>query len=618
MAKNVSFNPLQSHLKNKLAALPRNPGVYQFKNTKNDILYIGKAINLRNRVRQYFQRSGNISSRIKAMISKIADIELIITDSEIEALILEATLIKKHRPHYNIDLKDDKSYPYIVITKEPFPRVFVTRRITNDGSKYFGPYTDVRAMRESLKMIKDIFKVRSCNYFIDDESIAKKKYKLCLDYHINQCDGPCEGLVSVETYNEMIDNIALLLKGKTAKLISDWESRMNLAAERLHFEVAKRYRDSITQLKVYSEKQKIIEPTLTDRDIIALVKDVDDACGVIFNVRDGKITGKKHLLIRKVEGKTEEEIIEQLVPNYYLDETEIPNEMYLSHRPQNISVIQEWLKAKREGGLKIIIPRAGKKVRLMNMCKLNAKIILDEYLMEKSSKKKMIPEALSMLKKHLQLNAIPHRIECFDISNIQGTDSVASMVVFIDGRPRKSEYRKFKITTVMGVNDYSSMKEVIGRRYKRVLEEKSSLPDLIMVDGGKGQLSSAVEILKSLQLWEENEKGVSIIGLAKKLEEVYLPAISDPQNIPKSSPALRLLQNIRDEAHRFAISYHRQLRATRTIKTEIGLIEGIGKKYSKILLESFGSAQGLQEATYEQITEVVGAKNANKIKQYFG
>ncbi|MBA4313368.1 MAG: excinuclease ABC subunit C [Chlorobiaceae bacterium] len=609
---------MQSHLKNKLSSLPKNPGVYQFKNADNDILYIGKAINLRNRVRQYFQRSGNISSRIKAMISKIADIELIITDSEIEALILEATLIKKHKPHYNIDLKDDKSYPYIVITKEPFPRVFVTRRITNDGSKYFGPYTDVGAMRESLKMIKDIFKVRSCNYFIDAESIAKKRYKLCLDYHINQCDGPCEGLVSVETYNEMIDSVALLLKGKTAKLISDWETRMNLAAERLHFEEAKRYRDGINQLKVYSERQKIIEPTLTDRDIIALVKDVDDACGVIFNVREGKITGKKHLLISKVEGKTEEEIIEQLVPNYYLDEAEIPNEIYLSHRPQNISVIQEWLKSKREGGLKIIIPLAGEKVRLINMCKLNAKMILDEYMMEKSSKKKMIPEALLMLQKHLQLNAIPHRIECFDISNTQGTDSVASMVVFLDGRPRKSEYRKFKITTVLGADDYLSMKEVINRRYKRVLDEKLSMPDLIMVDGGKGQLSSAIEILKSLQLWKGDRTGVSIIGLAKKLEEVFLPLSSDPQNIPKTSPALRLLQKIRDEAHRFAISYHRQLRTKRTLKTEIELIEGIGKKHSKILLEIFGSVKGVQEASYEKISSVVGTKNASKIKQYFG
>lgn len=618
MVDKISILPQKADLKNKIYRLPKNPGVYQFKNAKNDILYIGKAKNLRNRVRQYFQGSGNISSRIRAMVSKIADIELIITDSEIEALILEATLIKKHKPHYNIDLKDDKSYPYIVITKEPFPRVFVTRRIASDGSKYFGPYTEVGAMREFLKMIKDIFKVRSCNYFIDDESIAKKRYKLCLDYHIKQCDGPCEGLVSEKTYNEMIDSVALLLKGKTGKLISDWEVRMNSAAEQLHFEEAKRYRDAITQLKVYSQKQKIIEPTLTDRDIIAIVKDIDDACGVIFNVREGKITGKKHLLIRKVEGKTEEEIIEQMVPNYYLDEIEIPMEIYLSHRPLNVSVIQEWLRVKRGGGLKIIIPRAGEKVRMMNMCKLNAKIILDEYLSEKKSKNKKIPEALMMLQKHLQMTAIPHRIECFDISNIQGADSVASMVVFIDGKPRKCEYRKFKITTVHGSDDYLSMREVIFRRYKRVLDEKLSMPDLIMVDGGKGQLSSAIEILKSLQLWKGDRTGVSIIGLAKKLEEVFLPLSSDPQNIPKTSPALRLLQKIRDEAHRFAISYHRQLRTKRTLKTEIELIEGIGKKHSKILLEIFGSVKGVQEASYEKISSVVGTKNASKIKQYFG
>ncbi|MBI5020182.1 MAG: excinuclease ABC subunit C [Ignavibacteriales bacterium] len=617
MAEKYFKNPHNLNLSNKLANLPKNPGVYQFKNANNDILYIGKALNLRNRVRQYFHRCGNISSRIKAMIPKIADIELIITDSEIEALILEATLIKKHKPHYNIDLKDDKSYPYIVITKEPYPRIFVTRKIVNDGSKYFGPYTEVGYMRESLKMIKDIFKVRSCNYFLDDESILKKKYKLCLDYHINQCDGPCEGLVSEEKYNEMIDSVALLLKGKTGKLISDWEARMNSAAEGLHFEEAKRYRDGINQLRIYSERQKIIEPNLSDRDIIALVKDVDDACCVIFNVREGKITGKKHLLIKRVEGKPEEEIIEQMVQNYYLDATEIPSEIYLSHRPVSISVIQEWLKNKRDGRFKIIIPRAGEKIRLMNMCKLNAKIILDEYLSRRNLRNQKIPEALLVLKKHLQLKTIPHRIECFDISNIQGTDSVASMVVFIDGKPRKSEYRKFKINSVLGADDYASMKEVIGRRYKRLLEEKSQPPDLIMVDGGKGQLSSATEVLKLLQLWKEEKKGVSIIGLAKKLEEVYLPETPEPQNIPKASPALHLLQRIRNEAHRFAISYHRQLRGKRTIKTEIEEIGGIGKQYSNKLLKYFGSLKGIQIASYEKLKEIVGAKNAVKIIQYF-
>ncbi|MBI5476942.1 MAG: excinuclease ABC subunit C [Ignavibacteriales bacterium] len=604
-------------LNKKLETLPGNPGIYQFKNRDGVILYIGKAINLRRRVRQYFQSKNNASARINSMVAKISDIELIITDSEVEALILEATLIKRHKPHYNIDLKDDKSYPYITITKEPFPRVFVTRRIIKNGSQYFGPYIDVKAMRESLKLVREIFRVRSCNYYIDEEAVRKKKYKLCLDFHIKRCDGPCEGLIDNVKYNEMITEISLLLKGRTDKLIIELEAKMHAAAEALNFEDAKRFRDGITQLKIYKDKQKIIDSELIDRDILAVVKSDDHACGIVFNIRDGKIIGKRHTIIYKVRERSEEEILERFIMNYYLDETEIPVEIYLSHGPQSKEAIQTWLLQKGGKNTKLYIPLADEKVRLMKMCKLNAQIILDEFSIQNNKRKEKTPSSLSLLQKHLRLSVLPGRIECFDVSNIHGKDSVASMVVFINGKPQKSLYRRFKIETVEGPDDYASIREVIYRRYIKVINDNLEKPDLIIVDGGRGQLSSAVSIINSLKMQSENEFNIATIGLAKRLEEVYIPGSGSPLSIPKYSPALRLLQKIRDEAHRFAITYHRKLRSKRTLTTELESIEGVGKVKAMLLLEIFGSVQGIKFATIEQLTDTVGNKCAKNLREYF-
>ncbi|MFN0158056.1 MAG: excinuclease ABC subunit UvrC [Bacteroidota bacterium] len=598
-------------LQGKLESLPVGPGVYQHKDATGKVLYVGKAKNLRSRVRQYFQKARSVEPRIETMLSKATDLEIIVTDSEVEALILEANLIKKLKPRYNVNLKDDKSYPYIVITKEPYPRVFVTRRIIRDGSRYFGPYTDVKNVRAALKSIRDIFMIRSCNYFIDDEVIQKRKIKVCLDYHIKKCEGSCEGLVSQERYNAMIGQVARLLEGKTETLIRSLREEMERFAESMKFEEAAVLRDRIRGLEAYSEKQKAVDLDSTDRDIVAFAAEADDACGVVFKVRDGKMIGRHHYYMNNVELKPEAEIVAALLQQYYLEADYIPQEILTSHLPDESETVQRWLSGRKGTDVKLWCPTEGEEAKLVRLSHSNAKFLLEELKIQRMKRADFVPHAVQALQRDLRLAKLPRKIECFDISNIQGTDSVASMVVFVDGKPKKSEYRKFKIKTVEGPDDFASMQEVIGRRYKRLLEEAGELPDLIMVDGGKGQLSSAVEVLTKLGIDQP------IIGLAKRLEEVFLPDKSEPEMIPKTSSGLRLLQQIRDEAHRFAITFHRTLRSKRTLQTELDLIEGIGKKRAKELLEAFGSVQGVKFATQEQLAEIVGEKVAAKIGEYF-
>jgi len=599
-------------LDEKLEALPTGPGVYQHKDAEGRVLYVGKAKNLRSRVRQYFQRSRSVDPRIERMLSKVTDLEVIVTDSEVEALILEANLIKQLKPRYNVNLKDDKSYPYIVITNEPYPRVFVTRQIRKDGSRYFGPYTDVKNVRAALKTVRDIFRIRSCNYFIDDEVIKKRKIKVCLDYHIKKCDGPCEGLISEASYRAMIDQVAALLEGKTETLIQMLREEMERLAGEMRFEEAAVLRDRIKGLEAYSEKQKAVALDPIDRDIVAIASEGDDACGVIFKIRDGKMIGRQHYYMSSVEGKTENEVLETLLQQYYLEADFIPKEIYLPISCENGETLQQWLSEKRGDAVMLVHPTEGEEAKLVRLSQSNAKFLLDELKIQKMKRADYVPHAVKALQRDLRLPRLPRRIECFDNSNIQGSDPVASMVVFVDGKPKKSEYRKFKIKSVAGPDDFASMREIIERRYTRVLNEGLALPDLIMVDGGKGQLSSAVDVLEKLGI-----KDQPIIGLAKRLEEVFVPGKSEPEAIPKASSGLRLLQQIRDEAHRFAITFHRSLRTKRTLQTELDLIEGIGKKRAKELLEAFGSVQGVKFATTEQIAEVVGEKVAAKIAEYF-
>jgi excinuclease ABC subunit C len=608
----VSFHAKDLSLEEKLESLPQKPGVYQFKNSEGKVIYVGKAGSLRSRVRQYFQKSRAPEPRVESMVAKIVDVELVVTGSEVEALILEANLIKKLKPRYNVLLKDDKSYPYIVITNEPFPRIFVTRRKI-PGGRYFGPYTDVKTMRFALKTVRDIFMIRSCNYDFTEDSIAAGKFKVCLDYHIHKCEGPCEALVSVEHYNLKISQAAQVLRGKTGIAVRSLEEEMGQLSQQLRFEDAGHIRDQIRALAVYTEKQRVVDSKLAERDIVGVVLKGDDACGVLFKVREGKVVGSQHFYMGNVEGKEPGEVVDLLLERYYLDAEDIPPEIVLSHTPSSMDVLTEWLRERRKDEVVLEVPQAGEKAKLVAMTKNNAQYWLDELEIQRMKRGDFVPHSLKALQRDLRLETLPRRIECFDNSNIQGSDPVSSLVVFEDAKPKKSEYRKFKIKTVVGPDDFASMKEVVERRYTRILQEQSPLPDLIVIDGGKGQLSSAVEVLQKLGM-----SSTPVIGLAKKLEEIFVPTQSESIQLPKTSSGLRLLQQIRDEAHRFAITFHRQLRTKRILQTELDLIKGIGKKRAGELLESFGSVQGVKFATEDQLAEIVGEKTAAKIKEYFG
>ena len=602
---------MHTEIQNKITNLPTKPGVYQFKNDKGKVIYVGKANNLRNRVKSYFH-SNYSNAKTQVLVSKINDVELVVTDTEVEALVLENNLIKELKPRYNVNLKDDKSFPFIKVTNEPYPRVFSTRRVVRDGSKYFGPYTSVKSMKAALRTINQIFKIRSCKYDINDETIAKKKFKICLDYHIKKCDGPCEGLVSEEEYNEMVDEVVKVIRGRTDELIKDLEKKMNNEAEAMQFEKAGEIRDKIEQLKIISAKQKVVSNDFEDRDVISVAfEDKESACS-IFNIRSGKLVGKKQLKLGLKGGEELDEIYNSAIKFYYGDFTEIPKEILLETEPSDRELLEEWLIQRAHRKVKFIIPQRGELKSLVKMCKENAILQLKEIQIQKMKKEGSVPYSLSALQRDLRLKELPKRIECFDISNIQGSDSVASMVVFIDGKPKKSEYKKYIIKSVTGADDFASMHEVIKRRYTRLLGNKEPMPDLIIVDGGKGQLSTAVQVLIILGI-----KHYNIIGLAKRLEEVYFPGKSEPESIAKTSSGLKLLQQIRDEAHRFAVTFHRHRRSKRTIKTELTDIKGIGKATAQKLLKALGSVDKIKRADFTTLDELVGEQKANLILGYY-
>ena len=599
-------------LKAKLEHLPKQAGVYLFRNADGVVIYVGKAKNLRTRVRSYFIDKGGFDPKRDVLVSRIRDLETVVTDSEVEALLLENNLIKQHAPRYNIRLKDDKSYPYIVITNEPFPRVFPTRNIRRDGSRYYGPYTDVRAMHLMMRTLRNIFPLRSCDYHLDADTIAARKYKLCLDYHIQKCKGPCEGLVSLAEYATVIRQVEELLKGKTRGLRKMLEEEMQSLAGQLEFEKAAEVRNRLQALQKYQDRQKVVAADFADRDYLAVASAASDAVGVVFRVRDGNIIGKQHLTFTGADAETEEDIAEHFLQRYYASTLDIPPEVLVSAELENAPMLEQWLRERSGMAVSVASPKIGEKAKLMNMCRANARYVLDEILIQRHKTEDFIPRSVQALQRDLHLARPPRRIECFDISHLQGAETVASMVMFLDGKPRKSEYRKFKIETVAGVDDFAAMREVVKRRYTRVLEEHSPLPDLVVIDGGKGQLSSAVEVLRALGLPSQ-----PVIGLAKRLEEVFLPGESLPMNVPKTSSGLKLLQRIRDEAHRFAIEYHRARRTKATLQTELEEIEGVGPKRAALLLETLGSVRAVQNATAERLAEVIGWSAANNVCEYF-
>lgn len=603
---------MNPELETKLNNLPSNPGVYQFLNDKDKVIYVGKAKNLKNRVRSYFQ-SNIPSAKTRALVSKVEDLQLIITDSEVEALVLENNLIKELSPRYNINLKDDKTYPFIVVTNEPYPRIYPTRNVVRDGSRYFGPYTDVKSMKNSLKMINDIFRIRNCKFFIDQEVIDRNKVKLCLEYHIKKCDGPCQGLISQHQYNEMVDQATKILKGRTEELIAELTIRMNQLSSELQFEKAAEMRDKIEHLKVYSARQKIVSLENTDRDIVSIAYEGKDSACSIFIVRSGRLVGKKQIKL-SLEGSEEiADVYASAIRFYYSEFAEVPAEIIIETKPSDMDTLNTWLKSISGRKIKFVIPKKDTELRqLLNMCRQNAILQLKEIQLQRMKKDGNVPYVLEALKRDLRLKELPRKIECFDISNLQGTDTVASMVVFEDGKPKKSLYRKFIIRSVEGPNDFESMREVISRRYSRVKEENEKMPDLIMVDGGKGQLSSAVQILNDLGFREFN-----IIGLAKRLEEVFFPDNPEAQTIPKTSSSLKLLQAVRDEAHRFAITFHRARREKRTFTSELNEIKGIGENTVKKLLSELGSLNNVREASEERLAQILGTAKAKIIRNYF-
>jgi len=533
------------------------------------------------------------------MVKRINDIEWLVVGNEVEALLTEANLIKQHQPHYNVNLKDDKSFPYIRITKEPYPRVFITREIVRDGSKYFGPYTDVYHLRQSLKAVHKIFPVRSCDYFIDNDSISAKKVSVCLDYHIKKCQGPCEGKVSEKDYNTMIRQVVGFVQGRTKDTESYINDQMLKASNQMRYEDAGMYRNQIDAINNFNNRQRKIASDFEDRDVVALAKEEDFGIAVIVRIRNGRITSREKLSLRNLDDDSK--LMETILTRFYLESDFIPKEISVATKPNNLEQLIDWLKNKRNGSINLKVPERGEKAKELRLAYQNAKLLLGEWLINRKKRRELIPKMVGQLQEDLQLKVPPRRIEAFDISHLGGTNTVAAMVCFIDGKSKKTEYRKFKVKTVKGIDDFASMREIVYRRYKRVKKEGTGLPDLILIDGGKGQLSMAVSALRELGL-----DYLPIIGLAKKLEEVFVPGNSDPQSIHKQSSGLILLRRIRDEAHRFAINFQRQKRKDSISKSVFHDIPGMGDKRVNLLLKTYKNMKIIAALKPDEIHQALG------------
>ena len=611
------------HLKN----LPSKPGVYLMKNSLGEVIYVGKAKILKNRVKSYFQNSKNHSEKVRVMVKHIAEFEYIVTDSEMEALILECNLIKKYSPRYNILLKDDKFYPFIKITiNDDFPRVFVTRNYSKDGSKYFGPYTNGTAVYETINLINKIFPLRTCKLLIKE---GGEKIRPCLNYHIKKCFGPCGGYINKEEYGKMIKDVIDILSGRDNTVLKVLQSEMEEASLNLEFEKAADLRDKIIAIKAIVEKQKIFKTMDGDEDFINIYRDEKDSCIQIFFSRDGKIIGREHFIFENTAEDSIEEILEEFTTSFYGGTAKVPRNIYVPEL-SNIELVEEYLTIKRGAKVWIKVPQKGQKREMLDMVKNNAQITLekfkDKYLMDKEINK----IALEELQELLDLEIWPSRIEAYDISNIQGVDSVGSMIVFEEGRSKNSDYRRFRIKTVKGANDYDSMREILTRRFSHGLEEVkaiqesklqfsagkfSNFPDLIMMDGGKGQINIALEVLRDLNI------NIPVCGLVKDDKHATRGIIYNNEEliINRSSNLMQLIRRIQDEVHRFAITYHRSLRDKKTLHSVLDDIPNVGEKRRRALLMKFGSVDNIKSATLEQLLETpsINNKAAESIYQYF-
>ena len=594
---------IQEHLKQ----LPAEPGVYLMKDKFDNIIYVGKAKILKNRVRQYFQSSKNHSSKVKSMVKNIDKFEYIITDSELEALILECNLIKKYKPKYNVLLRDDKTYPYIkVTTNEDFPRVLKVRKVIKDKAKYFGPYTNTTAVNDTLDIIKNIYPIRTCN--IDIERAIKTNMRPCLNLHIKRCVGPCTGNVTKEDYNKMIEEIILFLSGKEEKLIDILKEKMNKCAMDFNFEEAAIYRDKIKSLEDMMEKQKIDTSTSDlNQDVIAMARAHDEACVQVFFVRNGKIVGREHFILEGVMDSTRESILGSFVKQFYMEQEYVPKEIIIEDEIEDSFILSEWLSSKKGQKVTIRVPQKGEKKSLIEMVRKNAIEYLEKFSdMNKRKYEKSIG-ALEELKQILNLDNIPKRIESFDISNIQGVDSIGSMVVFTNGKKDKKEYRRYKIKTVIGPNDYDSMAEIVERRLKY-----GDFPDLMLLDGGKGQVSAVKKVLNKynveIPLWgmykDDKHRTKGLISQEKEIE------------LDRTSNLYRFVASIQEEVHNYAISYHRSLRNKSLTKSELDDIQGIGEKRKKALLNHFKDIEAIKKATFEELLEVEGMNKTSSESVY--
>lgn len=594
---------IQEHLKQ----LPAEPGVYLMKDKFDNIIYVGKAKILKNRVRQYFQSSKNHSSKVKSMVKNIDKFEYIITDSELEALILECNLIKKYKPKYNVLLRDDKTYPYIkVTTNEDFPRVLKVRKVIKDKAKYFGPYTNTTAVNDTLDIIKNIYPIRTCN--IDIERAIKTNMRPCLNLHIKRCVGPCTGNVTKEEYNKMIEEIILFLSGKEEKLIDILKEKMNKCAMDFNFEEAAIYRDKIKSLEDMMEKQKIDTSTSDlNQDVIAMARAHDEACVQVFFVRNGKIVGREHFILEGVMDSTRESILGSFVKQFYMEQEYVPKEIIIADEIEDSFILSEWLSSKKGQKVTIRVPQKGEKKSLIEMVRKNAIEYLEKFSdMNKRKYEKSIG-ALEELKQILNLDNIPKRIESFDISNIQGVDSIGSMVVFTNGKKDKKEYRRYKIKTVIGPNDYDSMAEIVERRLKY-----GDFPDLMLLDGGKCQVSAVKKVLNKynveIPLWgmykDDKHRTKGLISQEKEIE------------LDRTSNLYRFVASIQEEVHNYAISYHRSLRNKSLTKSELDDIQGIGEKRKKALLNHFKDIEAIKKATFEELLEVEGMNKTSSESVY--
>jgi len=595
----------------QLKALPAKPGIYIFKDKEGKIIYVGKANNLNSRVRSYLGAPSSLSAKVRKLVSKIRDFEFIVTDSEQEALILECNMIKKYTPHYNISLKDNKTFPYLKINiNDDWPGIYITRRVQKDGARYFGPFASSGSVRKTLRLIEKIFPFRSCS-----KQIEGKDKRPCLDYYIHRCLGPCIGAVEKQEYRDVINEVILFLQGKQEIILRELNARMNAAATQLHFERAASLRDQIRAIEAVIEGQKIAIKLQGEKDVIGLAQNKEQAYVEILSIRNSKLIGQDHFIMEGTQGESPGQILTSFVKQYYASASHIPRLILLQHPVDEPTVLSKWLGQQRGSGVELQVPQRGAKRKLVDTATENAAQRL-ALAQAKEMKPEVITSGLRELKQKLRLPKMPRRIECYDVSNIQGTLAVSSMIVLEKGRPKPAHYRRFRIKTVPGADDYAMIQETLRRRFKRGLAGGSTwalIPDLVLIDGGKGQLNAALELRKELGL-----DSIPMASLAKENEEVFIPGDSKPVYIAKDSPALHILQRARDEAHRFALSYHRRLRRKEGITSALDYISGIGPRRKKALLKKFGSLEAIKDASLEELNQTHGITPAlaRKVKDF--